>query len=251
MDRLITISRAYLSYFTRKDINVERAYNFIEWVVLVANRSIASNDREIQDKFLIARIWGCDQLIEINNQLKMMLNEPVDFGSADEVEEDSNDESEDNFVYTTILVQSSIQPTPPLFRLDFPPVFRLSAPVQPVPQQYSPIPEDDLINLNNELKVRQVQLWQGTDGILILTAGGKHNYLGKLSSDCREILPLSEEDIRPHQNMNVMGGNCRIACSEFLKSDSVDEHYQLVDIVRCHVSNPCRFPVPAQYSTVE
>lgn len=189
MDQLISLSRAYLSYFTREDINVERAYQFIEWVVLVANRSITANSKEIQDKFLVARIWGRDEsLIEISAQLNSMLtHEEID---------------------------------PPL----------------------TSIPVDSLIDLSSDPRMKSVQLWQGSDGILIYTSSNDQNYLGMLSSNCRDILPLTNDNVY----MPIMGDNYRHTYSEFLKSLNSNEHYRLVYMVRRNVNNPHRFPIPSR-----
>lgn len=230
MDQLIHISRTYLSYFTREDINVERAYNFIEWVILVANGSIIPIDRDIQDKFLIARIWGYDQsLIEINDQLNVILKSSID---------DSDSDDNCNDAYVTHIIQSSL-------------VIGSICPSATLAQQDNPVPEGDLINLNDELRILQIQLWQGTDGVMVFTADGRQNYLGRLSGDCREILLSPTDDIPSSRDISIMRTNCMTAYTNSLKSNNVSEHYRLVNIVRRHVNNPCRFPIPARSAVIE
>ena len=106
------------------------------------------------------------------------------------------------------------------------------------------IPDDQLIGLDVN-GLWGVRLWKGTNGILILVEFYTHrrSYLGRMSGDCKSVLPLSPEDIDSSYDMTIMGVNCRDAHTEILTAHANDyDSYQwLLTLVRISVSNTSEY----------
>lgn len=273
IDSLIESCKTYLNLVNYKS----RPTAFIEWVIQLASGQGKPSTERIESKFLTARIWGNDEVLnDIKTQLNTILNPestsvPIQFvesvasvngylitvSSTDNSGNSCHVYSIDGFFVTITLPLTTInynkiaKRIPELSIVSARNVANILREILGLRDQiFDHIPVDQLIHLGiNDLST--IHLWKGSEGVLISSIYKRSTCVGRLSNDCRTV--TSTPAPCTHLTLCNVERENTIKYSNLLSvyTNNADNYSRLMELVRANVSNPDAFnktPLKIEYT---